>query len=175
MTTQKPNYLEQNRPKSWTHSSWRTHMKSCSTLTVIPETTPGTTRTYYLTATRFTWNIRNNSNRCWQGLLLFSHSVVSDSLQSHGLQNTRLPCPSPSPGACSNSCPLSWWCHSIISSSVIPFSFCLQSFPASRSFPMSWLFVSGGQIWSLSFSISLSNEYSGLISFRIDWYDLPAV
>ena len=144
-------------------------MKSCSTSTVIPEMTLGTTRTYYLTPTRFTWNISNNSNRCWQGLLLFSCSVVSDSLQSHGLHNTRLPCPSPSPGACSNSCPLSWWCHSTISSSFVPFSFCLQSFPASRSFPMSWLFVSGGQYWSLSFSISLSNEYSGLISFRIGW------
>ena len=75
----------------------------------------------------------------------FSHSVVSDSLQPHGLQHIRLPCPSPTPRACSNSCPLSWWCHPTISSSVIPFSPCPQSFPASEAFPMSQLFTSDGQ------------------------------
>ena len=80
----------------------------------------------------------------WPLLLLFSHSVVSDSLQSHGLQHARLPCPSPTPGACSNSCPLSWWYHPTISSSVVPFSSCLQSFPGSGSFPVSQLFASGG-------------------------------
>ena len=69
----------------------------------------------------------------------FSHSVVSDSLQPHGLQHTRLPCPLPTPGVYSDSCPLSWWCHPAISSSVVPFSSCLQSFPASGSFPMSQL------------------------------------
>ena len=74
----------------------------------------------------------------------FSHSVMSDSLWSHGLQHARLPCPSPSPGVCSNSCPFSQWCCATISSSVIPFSF-LQSFPTSGSFLMSWLFASGGQ------------------------------
>ena len=63
--------------------------------------------------------------------------VMSNSLWPHGLQHARLPCPSPTPGACSNSCPLSWWCHPTISSSVVPFSSCLQSFPASRSFPVS--------------------------------------
>ena len=72
----------------------------------------------------------------------FSHSVMSNSLWSYGLQHARLPCPSPIPGACSNSYPLSWWCHQTISSSVIPFS-CLQSFPALGSFPMSQLFTSG--------------------------------
>ena len=77
--------------------------------------------------------------------ILFSHSVMFDSLRSHGLQHARLPCPSPTPGACLNSYPLSWWCHPTISSSVIPFSFCLQSFPASGSFPMSRLFTSWGQ------------------------------
>ena len=77
--------------------------------------------------------------------LLFSCSVVSDSLWPHGLKHTRLPCPSLFPGVCSNSCPLSRWCHPTISSSVIPISFCLQSFPASRSFPMIWLFSKGGQ------------------------------
>ena len=77
-------------------------------------------------------------------LLTFSHSVVSDSLWPCGLQHTRLPCPSPSPGVCSNSCPLSWWCHPTISSSVVPFS-CPQYFPALGSFPVSQLFTSGGQ------------------------------
>ena len=78
-------------------------------------------------------------------LLLFSCSVVSDSLWLHGLQHARLSCPSWSPGVCSDSCPLSLWCHPTISSSVTPFSSCLQSFPASGSFPMSWLFTSGSQ------------------------------
>ena len=103
----------------------------------------------------------------------FSCSVVSNSLWPHGLQNTRLPCPSPTPRACSNSCTSSQWCHPTISSSVIPFSSCLQSFPASGSFQMSQSFASGGQ--GSNFSISFSNEYSGLISFRIDWFDLLAV
>ena len=88
----------------------------------------------------------------------------------------RPPCPSLSPRVCSNSCPLSQWCYPTISSSVIPFSSCLQSFPASRSFPISQLFASGGQsIGSFSFSISPPNEYSGLISCRIDWFVLLAV
>ena len=78
-------------------------------------------------------------------LLLFSHQLVSDSLQPHRLQHTKLPCPSPSPGVCSNSCPLSQWCHPTISSCVVPFSSCLQSFPASGSFQMSQFFSSGGQ------------------------------
>ena len=78
-------------------------------------------------------------------LLLFSRSVMSDSLQQHGLQHARLPSPSPSPGACSNSCPLSQWCHPTISSSATPFSFCLQSFPAPGSFLVSQLFASGDQ------------------------------
>ena len=75
----------------------------------------------------------------------FSCSVVSDSLQPHGLKHIRLPRPSPTPCACSNSSVSSWWCHPAISSSVIPFSSCPQSFPASGSFPMSQFFVSGGQ------------------------------
>ena len=109
-------------------------------------------------------------------MLSFSPSFMSNSLRPHGLQHTRLSCPSTSPGACSNSCPMSWWCHPTISSSVIPFSSCLQSFPASRSFLMSQFFASGGQsYWNFSFSISLSNKYSGLISFRMDWFDLLAI
>ena len=106
----------------------------------------------------------------------FSHSVVSDSLWPHGLQHDRPPCPSPTPGVCLNLCPFSQWCHPTISSSVISFSSCLQSFPASRSFQMSQLFTSGGQkYWNFSFKNSPSNEYSGLISFRIDWYHLHEV
>jgi len=80
---------------------------------------------------------------------------MSDSLQPHGLQHSRPPCPSPTPGVYPNSCPLSWWCHPTISSSVIPFSSCPQSFPASGSFPMSQLFASGGQSIGASASASV--------------------
>ena len=106
-------------------------------------------------------------------LLLFSCSVLSDSLRPHELQHDRLPCASLSPRVCSNPCPLSRQCHPTISSSVVAFSSRLQSFPASGSFLMSHLFVSGGQ--SIGASASASNEYSGLISFRMDWLDLLAV
>ena len=85
----------------------------------------------------------------------FSCSVVSDSLRPHGLQHAWLPCPSPTPGACSNSCPSSKWCHPTISSSVIPFSSCLQSFPASGSFLVSQFFTSGGQSIGASASASV--------------------
>ena len=88
-------------------------------------------------------------------LLLFSCSVMSNSLQPHGLQHARLPCPSPSPGACSNPCPLSQWCHPTISSSVVPFSSWLQSFPATASFLMSQPFASGGQRIGASVSASV--------------------
>ena len=95
-------------------------------------------------------------------LLFLSHSVVSNSLWPHGLHHTRLPFPSPFPGVCSNSCPLSQWCSPTISSSIAPFSSCPQSFPVSGSFPMSWLFTSGGQSIGASASvISPSNECSG--------------
>ena len=101
---------------------------------------------------------------------------MSDSLWLHGLQHTRPPCPSPTPGAYSNSCPLSRWCHLTISSSIVPFSSHLQSFTASGSFQMSQFFASGGQsVGVLSFSINPSSEYSGLIFFRMDWFDLLAV
>ena len=91
---------------------------------------------------------------------------MSDSFWSHGLQHARLPWPSPSPGACSNSCPLSWWWHPIISSSVVPFSSHLQSFPASGSFPMSQFFTSGGQ------SIELSASAWVLPMNIQDWFPL---
>ena len=101
---------------------------------------------------------------------------MSNCLRPHGLQHARPPCLSPTPGAYSNSCPSHRSCHPTISSSVIPFSSHLHSFPASGSFPMSWFVTSGGQsIWSFSFSISPSSEYSGLISFWMDWLDLFAV
>ena len=94
----------------------------------------------------------------------FSRSIVSDSLEPHGLQHARLPCPSPTPRACSNSCPLSRWCHPTISSSVVPFSSCLQSFPASGSFPVSQFFISGGQ------SIGVSASASVLPMNIQDWF-----
>ena len=99
-------------------------------------------------------------------LLLFNCSVVSDSLQPHGLQHARLPCPSPFPGACSNLCPLNWWCHPTILSSVIRFSSCPQSFPASGSFLMNQLFASGGQ------SIGASASESVLSMIIQDWFPL---
>ena len=95
-------------------------------------------------------------------LLFFSRKAVSKSLRPHGLQHTSLHCPSPSPGVCSNSCPLSWWCHPAISSPVTLFSFCLQSFLPSGSFPMSQLFTSCGQSTRASASASiLPNNIQG--------------
>ena len=88
--------------------------------------------------------------QCSCSVSQFSHSVMSDSLWPHGLQHTRLPCPSPTARACSNSCLLSWWCHPAISSSVI--RFCLQSFPASGAFPISQFFASSGQSTGVSAS-----------------------
>ena len=96
----------------------------------------------------------------------FSCSVVCDSLWSHGLQHTRLPCSSPTPRACSNSCLLSSWCHPTVSSSVVPFSSCLQSFPALRSFPMSQFFTSDAQ------SIGVSASASVLPMNVQDWFPL---
>ena len=103
-------------------------------------------------------------------------SLVTQScltLWTHGLSQARIPCPSPTPGACSNSCPSSQWCHPTISSSVVPFSSHLQSFPASGSFQMNQFFTSWPKYWTFSFSISPSNEYTGLISFGTDWFDQP--
>ena len=106
-------------------------------------------------------------------MLLFSSSVMSDSFQPHGLRHARLPCPSPSPRACSNSCPLSRWCHPTISSSVVSFSSCPHSLPASGSFPVSWLFTSSGQsigVWASALVLPMSIQgwfplgLTGLIS-----------
>ena len=101
--------------------------------------------------------IQKTKNMASGPIVQFSHSVMFDSLQTHELQHARLLCPSPSPWVCSNSYSLSWWCHPTISCSVIPFSSCLQSFPASGSFPMSWLFASGGQSIGASASVLLMN------------------
>ena len=105
----------------------------------------------------------------------FSQSVLSDSLRPHGLQHARLPCPSSTLGAYSNSCPFSQWCHPTISSSVVPFSSCLQSFSTSRTSPMSQFFASGGQRIGVSVSVSVLRMYiqewfplgcTGLISWQ---------
>ena len=106
----------------------------------------------------------------------YSCSVVSDSLRPHGPQHTRPPCPSPTPRVCSNSCPFSWWCHPTISSSVVPLLLPPSIFPSIRVFSNeSVLRIRWLKYWSFSFIISPSNEYSGLTSFRIDWFDLFAV
>ena len=111
-------------------------------------------------------------------ILQFSsvHSVVSDSLRPHESQHARPPCPSPSPRVHSNSRPSSRWCHPAISSSVVPFSSCPQSLPASESFQMSQLITWGGQSTGVSALASfLPKNTQGLISFRMDWLDLLAV
>ena len=124
------------------------------------------------------WNEKKNAPKVFcirLSIYQFSHSVVSDSLQSHGLQHSRLPYPSPTPRPCSNSCPLSRWCHPTISSSY-PLLLPPSAFPSIRVFSSeSVLHIRCPKDWSFSFSISPSNEYSGLISFRMDWFDLPAV
>ena len=101
---------------------------------------------------------------------------MSDSLRPHESQHARPLCPSPIPRVYPNSCPLSWWCHPTISSSVVPFSSCPQTFPASGSFSNeSALHIRWPKYWSFSFNISPSDEHPGLISFRMDWLDLLAV
>ena len=105
----------------------------------------------------------------------FSHSVMSYSLRPHGWQHTRLPCPSPTPRVCANSCPLSQWCHQTISS-CRPLLLLLSIFLSIRVFSNESVFcIRGPKYWTFSFSISPSNEYSGLISFRMELLDLLAV
>ena len=105
----------------------------------------------------------------------FSHSVVSDSLWPQEPQHTRPPCPSPTARVYPNPCPLSRWCHPTISSSVVPFSSCPQSFSIRVFSNESALHIRWPKYWSFSFDVSPSNEYSGLNSFRINWFDLHAV
>ena len=109
-----------------------------------------------------------------QFLLFFSHSFMSDSLQPHGLQHVRPPCPSLSPRVYSNSCPLSWWCHSTISSFVTHFS-CRQSFPAPGSFPVSQLLHQVAKVLELQLQHQSFQWILRMISFRIGWFDLLAV
>ena len=123
------------------------------------------------------WDIREPQS-CWRNIPItnsicyvihsvhFSHSVMSSSLQPHGLQHTRPPCPSPTPEACSNSCPSSQWCHPTISSFVVLFSSCLHSFPATLSFLMSLFFTTVGQ------SIDASGSDSVLPMNIQDWFPL---
>ena len=119
-------------------------------------------------------SIWGNYRRWTIAPLLFSCLVVSDSLRPHGLQDSRFPCPSLSPRVCSNSCPLSWWCHpTILCCPLYPL---LSIFPSIRVFSNELdLHIRWPKYWGFSFSISPSNEYSGLISFRMDWLDLLAV
>ena len=108
-------------------------------------------------------------------MLLFSRSVVSNYFWPHRLQHARFPCPSLSPRVCSNSCPSSWWCHPTILSSVIPFSSCLLSFPASGSFPMSQFFSPGGQSIGASASASASVHPMNIQDwFPLDWISLQS-
>ena len=102
----------------------------------------------------------------------FSRSVMSDSLWPHGLQHARLPCPSPNPWVCSNSCPLSRWCHPTISSSVFPFFSCLQSFPPSEAFPMSQFFAWGGQSIGASASRSVVSLNIQEAQWKVAKYDM---
>ena len=154
-----PRHVESSWARNWTHITCigRRILIHCATRKVLDS---------------FSLDLSPDGAQTWHSLIIptlkleasvsyilssvqFSRSVVSYSLQPHGLQHTGLPCPSQSPGACSNSCPLIRWCHSTISSSVIiPFSACLQYFPVSESFPTSQLFTSGGQTIGASTSAS---------------------
>ena len=117
--------------------------------------------------------INNSSNKYQFSSVQFSHSVVSDSLRPHGLQHASLPCASPNPGACLDSCPSSQWSHSNL---CHPLLLLPSVFPGIGVFTNgSLLCIRWPKYWSFSFTFSPSNEYSGLISFRIDWFDLLAV
>ena len=112
---------------------------------------------------------------CLNGFCCFSFTQSCPNLRPHAPQHARPFCPSPTSKACSKSCPSTRWCHATISSSLVPFSSCLQSFPPSGSFPLSQLSYQMAKDWSSSFSVSPSNEHSGLMSFRMAWLDLCAV
>ena len=116
---------------------------------------PSEWKTQSKTNPKHNQNTIQNKSKTTGSSVQFGSSVVSDFLRPHGLQHARPPCPLPTPGVYSNSCPLSWWCHPTISTSVIPFSSCLQSFPASESFQMSQFFASGGQSIGVSASASV--------------------
>ena len=118
---------------------------------------------------RFKIGGQRKTDITWYNLYISSVAQSCLTLRPHRLQHARLPCPSPSPRACTNLSPSSWWCHPTISSSVVPISFCLQSFPASGSFPMSQFFTSSSQ------SIGVSASTSVLPMNKQDWLDLLAI
>ena len=124
---------------------------------------------------RVSWSARRSNQPMLDEFSQFNRSVMSDSLWPHESQHARPPCTLPTPGAYSNSCPSSGWSHPAISSSVVPFSSCPQSSQHQGFNNESTLHMRWPKYWSFSFSISPSNEHSGLISFRMDWLDLLAV
>ena len=140
-------------------SSWSSDACFYSWIFSLPFSTMNHTHTHVLSLpnhrTSFTYVHAKRKESVSQPVSQFSHSVMSNSLWPHGLQHARLTCSSPTPRVYSNSCPLGWWCHPTISSSVIPFSPDLQYFPASGSFPMSQFFTSGGQSIGVSASASV--------------------
>ena len=140
------------------HIVWSLLLLSDIEMLFKVETTMPATASYLVVFPR-----KQQFKQCFSSVQ-FSLSVKSYSLQPHGLQHARPPCPSPTPGACSNSCASSQWCHPTVSSSVIPFSSCLQSFPASGSSPRSQFFASGGQ------SIGVSASASVLPMNTQDWF-----
>ena len=153
----------------WRWASGSLHRRSAASLTDFEWLSTSTTIPHRgrNSATGHSHTSRSRSNAYQRfGSVQFSHSVTSDSLWPHGPQHARPPCPSPAPGAYSNSCPLSQWCHPTISSSVDPFSSHLQSFPASGSFQMSQFLASGGQ------SIGVSASASVLPINIQDWFPL---
>ena len=129
----------------------------------------------YWTKVWDSWQMCLNSKHYHINSVQFSCSVVFDCLRPHGLQHTRPPCPSPTPRVYSNSCPLSWWCYPTIST-CRPLLLLPSVFPSIRVFSSeSVLHIRWPKYWNFSFSISPSNEYSGPISFRVDWLHLLAV
>ena len=146
------------------------HLYLCSAfcLQILILLTSNSSSAYFCSRQGLKWN----TSQDYVTLLLFSHSVVSDSSWPRGLQHTWLPCLSPLPRACSNLCPLSQWCHPTISPSVFHFSSCLQSFSASGSLLMSQLFTSGGQSIGASASVSVL-QWIFRVDFLYEWLVLP--
>ena len=153
------------------------HIRRWGTTWILPATSLPLPCTHMLPVPLFfQQSLNHNLKLTLFSSVQFSRSVVSDSLRPHELQHARPPCPSPTPGVHPNSCPSSLWCHPAVSSSVVPFSSCPQSLPASESFSNeSALRVRWPKYWSFSFSIIPSKEHQGLISFRMDWLDLLEV
>ena len=148
----------------WYDTPWWKKLKESLPNGHIAKQCGGTLNNTHLVGFGYFWLLGLHQWPC--SSVQFSHSVVSNSLQPRGLQHTRPPYPSLTPGVNSNSCPLSWWCHPTISSSVIPFSFHLQSFPASESFQMSQFFASDGQ--SIGASASASDLPMNIQNFN-EW------